>query len=313
MWILDTILILLVAIMLAYLTRHYVFAVTALYYRRRQPHYAPKGRIYQPKVTVLIPARNEESVIGRILQRTTELTYPRDKLEVVVINDASTDRTNEIAEKFAKEHEHIQVLHRSVESGGNGKPAALNEGLKHATGEIVYLFDADYYPQRDIIEKLTTYFINPNIGAVQGRITVLNEPNTVVTRLMTLERIGGYRVDQLARDDLQLIPLLGGTGGGVRRSLIEFLGGWDPNMLAEDTDLTFRIYLAGYKVRYVNDAECYEEAVEDWRWYWHQRHRWAKGHMQWCSFDEREVFLGSLLAKGLSYCLSACLSLCRAR
>ena len=70
---------------------------------------------------------------------------------------------------------------------------------------------------------------------------------------------------------------------GVRRSLIEYLGGWDANVLAEDTDLTFRIYLAGYKVRYVNEAECYEEAVEDWRSYWHQRSRWAKGHMQ-CAF-----------------------------
>ena len=281
--ILSFIFILLVLIILAYLARHYIFTLAALYYRRGQPHYTPHGLVYRPTVSVLIPAHNEEKVIGRILQRTTELTYPKDKLEIIVIDDGSTDRTGEIIEEIAREHEHIKVVHRDVDTGGKGKSAALNEGLKHATGETVFCFDADYYPQRDILEKMVAFFIDPEVGGVQGRITVLNEPETLVTRLVALERIGGYRVDQLARDDLQLVPQLGGTVVGVRRSLIEFLGGWDPNVLAEDTDLTFRIYLAGYKVRYVNEAECYEEAVEDWRSYWRQRSRWAKGHMQ-CAF-----------------------------
>ncbi len=121
------------------------------------------------------------------------------------------------------------------------------------------------------------------MGAVQGRVTVLNEPNTLVTRLVALERTGGYRVDQFARDELELISQFGGTVGGFRRSIIESLGGWDPNILAEDTDLTFKVYLAGFMVKYVNDADCYEEAVEDWRSYWRQRSRWVKGHMQ-CAF-----------------------------
>jgi len=194
--------------MIAYLTRHYLFTLTALYYRRGQRHYAPQGLIYQPLVSVLIPAHNEEKVIGRVLQRMTELTYPKDKLEVIVIDDGSTDQTGNIAERFVKEHGYIRVIHRDVEAGGKGKSAALNEGLKSAAGEIVCLFDADYYPQREIIERLTAYFLNPEVGAVQGRITILNEPDTIVTRLATLERIGGYRVDQLARDDLHLIPLL---------------------------------------------------------------------------------------------------------
>lgn len=105
----------------------------------------------------------------------------------------------------------------------------------------------------------------------------------MVTRLVALERIGGYRVDQQARESLGLITQFGGTVGGFRRRLLESLGGWDESILAEDTDLTFRAYLAGYRVRYVNDAECYEEAVESWRAYWKQRYRWSKGHMQ-CAF-----------------------------
>jgi cellulose synthase/poly-beta-1,6-N-acetylglucosamine synthase-like glycosyltransferase len=238
---------------------------------------------FQPRVSVLIPARNEEPVIGRILQRICELSYPKDKLEVIVIDDASTDKTGEIAESFAQFQAFIKVVHCDPVNGGRGKPRALNEGLLHTSGEIIYCFDADYYPQRDIIEKFNVHFCDPAVGAVQGRVTVLNEPASLVTRLVALERIAGYRVDQKAREELGLIPQYGGTVGGFRSALIRALGGWDDTILAEDTDLTFRCYLAGYKVRYVNDAESYEEAVEDWGSYWRQRSRWAKGHMQ-CAF-----------------------------
>ena len=281
--ILELIFFFLIAFMVSYLIRHYVFTFAALYHRCKQPGYIPNSIIYQPKVSVLIPARNEENVIRRILQRMTELTYPRQKLEVIVIDDASTDRTGEIAEEFAEKYDSIKVIHRNVEKSGRGKSGVLNDGLRHAKGDIIYCFDADYYPQRDILEKLTAYFTDPKVGAVQGRVTVLNEPNTLVTRLVTLERIGGYRVDQQARNSLGLIPQFGGTQGGFRRQLIESLGGFNPKMLAEDTDMTFRVYLAGYKVRYANEAECYEEAVENWNSYWRQRYRWAKGHMQ-CAF-----------------------------
>jgi cellulose synthase/poly-beta-1,6-N-acetylglucosamine synthase-like glycosyltransferase len=222
----------------------------------------------------------------------TELTYPKDKLEIIVVNDASIDQTGRITDEFSKMYDFIKVIHRSPKEGGRGKPDALNECLKHATGEIILCFDADYYPQLDIVEKLVAYFIDPEVGAVQGRVTVWNEPATLVSRLVALERIGGYRVDQLARDDLRLIPQFGGTVGGFRRDLLEQLGGWDPEMLTEDTDLTFRVYRAGYKVRYVNEAECYEEAVEDWRSYWNQRLRWAKGHMQ-CFFRHSWSLFGN--------------------
>lgn len=274
---------LLVMVMLLYLVRHYVFSFTALYKQKGQTHYTLQALSYRPTVSILIPAWNEERVLGRLLHRIAQFTYPKDKIEVIVIDDASSDNTGRIAEEFSKVYHYFRVVHRDSSVGGKGKSNALNEGLKHAKSEILICFDADYFPQIDIIEKLTAYFVDPEVGAVQGRITVLNENATLVSRLVALERIGGYRVDQLARDDLGLIPQYGGTVGGFRRDLIDFLGGWDPMVLAEDTDLTFRVYLAGFKVRYVNEAECYEEAVENWRSYWHQRHRWAKGHMQ-CFF-----------------------------
>lgn len=270
--------------MIAYLIRHYIFTLTVL--KNAQKHkkaVTPENRTYQPTVSILVPACDEENVIGRTLQRMTELTYPKDKLQIIVIDDASTDGTEKIAERYSETHSYIKVVHRNEDEGRKGKGSALNAGFKHTNGEIILCFDADYYPQMDILEKLTKEFIDPKVGAVQGRVTVLNEPQNIVTRLVALERIGGYRIDQQARDSLELITQFGGTVGGFRRSLLESLGGWDESILAEDTDLTFRVYLAGYRVQYVNDAECYEEAVESWRAYWKQRYRWSKGHMQ-CAF-----------------------------
>jgi cellulose synthase/poly-beta-1,6-N-acetylglucosamine synthase-like glycosyltransferase len=283
------------AMMIAYLIRHYVFTLTVLR-RNKKAASTPAGDAkYKPTVSILIPARDEEQVIGQLLQRMTELTYPQDKLQVITIDDASSDSTRQIAEEFSKRYSFIEVLHRDEKTGGKGKASAMNAGLERSTGEIVICFDADYYPQRDIVEKLVKEFVNPSVGAVQGRPVVLNEGQNIVTRLVTLERIGGFRVDQEARDNLGLIPQFGGTVGGFRRSILENLGGFDESMLTEDTDLTFQVYLAGFKVRYVGEAECYEEAVASWKAYWRQRHRWARGHMQVCFKHAPRVLLSKKL------------------
>ena len=289
--------------MIAYLIRHYVFTITVLKSaQRRKSAVTVVSTTYRPTVSILVPARNEDKVIARILNRMTELTYPKDKLEIIIIDDASTDATRKISEQYSKIHPYIQVVYRNEKEGGRGKASALNAGFKHAKGEIILCFDADYYLQKDTLEKLVKEFADPEVGAVQGRVTVLNEPQNMVTRLVALERTGGYRVDQQARDNLGLIAQFGGTVGGFRRDLLESLGGWDESVLAEDTDLTFRVYLAGYQVRYVNDAECYEEAVESWRAYWKQRYRWAMGHIQVSSFWKKSIVLSSLCAKCLFSC-----------
>jgi cellulose synthase/poly-beta-1,6-N-acetylglucosamine synthase-like glycosyltransferase len=281
--ILEALFVLITFVMMVYLARHYIFTVTVL---RKAKKAGSDNSVfvaeYEPTVSVLIPAHNEEHVIEKLLQRMTELTYPRQKMQVIVIDDASSDGTKRIAQEFAAQCSFIQVLSREQEVGGRGKASALNAGLKLATGEIVLCFDADYYPQIDIVEKLVQKFTDKAVGAVQGRPVVLNESQSMVTRLVTLERIGGFRVDQQARDSLDLIPQFGGTVGGFRRSILEQLGGFDESMLTEDTDLTFHIYLLGYKIAYAGDAECYEEAVNTLKAYWKQRNRWARGHMQVC-------------------------------
>ncbi len=282
-WVLEIFFIFLTGFMMAYLVRHYIFTLTVLRGANRKRKPKSETVSFEPTVSIIIPAHNEEKVIGRLLERVTELTYPKDKLQVLVVDDASSDKTGAIADDYESRCSFIEVLHRDKETGGRGKSAACNAGFNRSNGEVILCFDADYYPTRDIVEKLTCEFADLTVGAVQGRVVVLNEPQNIVTRLVALERIGGYRVDQEARENLNLITQYGGTAGGFRSSLLKSLHGWDENILAEDTDLTFSVYLAGYKIRYNLDAECYEEAVDNWKSYRRQRLRWAKGHMQ-CFF-----------------------------
>ena len=265
-------------VLVFYMFRHYVFSFAAIKHRREN-FGVSQCMTFKPMVSIIVPARDEEDVIGRLLRRLTELTYPKSKLQIIVVDDHSADQTREIAEFYALKNEGlIKVVHRKV--GGMGKSAVLNEGLQHALGEIVGFFDADYVPQRDILEKMIPHFLDPHVGAVQARIFVLNERQSWVTRIVTLERLGGFRVNQYARDLLGLVPQYAGTVGLVRRDLLLALGGFNTDTFAEDTDLTFRIALAGFRTKYVNYAESGEEAVKGLRPYWRQRSRWARGHME---------------------------------
>jgi len=266
----------------SYMFRHYVFSFTALKYHSEENPVEMKVLSQLPFVSILIPAHNEEKVIGRLLQRLAELTYPKDKFEIIVINDNSKDATGRIAESYASMYPGlIRIINRNV--GGNGKAEALNVGLRFAVGEFICCFDADYVPQKDILEKMVPHFSDPRVGAVQGRILVLNDRESWFAKIASLERLGGYRVSQYARDRLGLVPQYAGTIGLIRRDLLLRFGGFNAEVLAEDTDLTFKMRLAGYRVKYVNCAQSGEEGVAGLRQYWGQRSRWAKGHMQ-CAF-----------------------------
>jgi cellulose synthase/poly-beta-1,6-N-acetylglucosamine synthase-like glycosyltransferase len=269
------------AALVFYMFRHYVFSFAAIKWRRKNPFFQ-KPTAFKPTVSIVVPARDEEKVLGRLLKSLTELVYPKNKLQIIVVNDGSSDKTGEIADHYASKYKSlIKVVHRKV--GGLGKSFVLNDGLQHARGEIVGFFDADYVPQRDILEKVVPYFSNPTIGAVQAKIFVLNRKRSWIARIVSLERLGGFQVNQYARDLLGLIPQYAGTAGFIRRDLLLTLGGFSTDTLAEDTDLTFRIALAGFQIKYVDHATSGEEAVRDIRAYWRQRSRWSRGHME-CAF-----------------------------
>lgn len=203
-----------------------------------------------PAISILIPMHNEEVVAAQILETLLRSDYPRNRLEIIPINDHSSDQTAKILDGYARRFEFIQPLHRHT--GQRGKPSGLNEALTRAAHEIVLVFDADYQPSRGLLRSLAVAFLDPEVGAVMGRVIPKNVSAGILTRLLDFERSAGYQIDQQARYSLDLIPQYGGTVGGFRKSVIQKLGGFDPRMLAEDTHLTFQLYLAGWRVAYAN-------------------------------------------------------------
>ena len=207
------------------------------------------------------------------------VSYPEGKMLVVPVNDRSTDRTREIIDGFVAAHPgRIRPFHRT--EGKGGKAAALKDAMAMVETEVILIFDADYIPGSALIKQLVSPFFDPEVGGVMGRVVPLNVGTNLLTRLLDLERAGGYQVDQQARMNLRLVPQHGGTVAGVRLSALREVGGWNDDSLTEDTDLTFRLLLAGWKTVYQNRSECYEEVPETWPVRIRQVMRWAKGHNQ---------------------------------
>lgn len=278
-WIVTTMLYALLtiaAIIIIYTIRHFRFTLNRLFGRQRHPYLDIDVAVW-PEVTVMIPAHNEENVIQTVLKALLDVDYPGDKLVIKPINDRSTDRTGELINEMAKQHpESIKPLMR--DSGVDGKAAALKAGCENIDSEILLVFDADYIPGKGLIKQLVAPFFDPEVGAVMGRVVPINVNKNILTRFLDLERSGGYQVDQQARMNLHLVPQYGGTVGGVRVSALNSVGGWDENSLAEDTDITYRLLLAGWKTVYQNRSECYEEVPETWPMRINQLKRWARGH-----------------------------------
>lgn len=266
-----------IIVMLIYTARHFLFASNRLSGRQRMYY----NDIYSDRmktISILIPMHNEEQVLSFVLEALLQCDYDRDRMEIIPINDNSSDRTKELLDEYHEKYEFIRPLHRDCPD--RGKPAGLNDAMQLAKGEIIIVFDADYRPAKDMLKQLAIAFEDPEVGAVMGRVIPYNTNTNLLTRLINLERSGGYQVDQQARYNLRTIPQYGGTVGGFRKDLMLEMGGFNPLVLAEDTELTFRLYTHGWKVIYANSAECYEEAPETWEVRGRQIRRWARGHNQ---------------------------------
>jgi cellulose synthase/poly-beta-1,6-N-acetylglucosamine synthase-like glycosyltransferase len=275
--ILKTYIIFAVLVLITYTLRHFAFTASR-FLGEQSMYYHDIVDSALPPVTVVIPMHNEEKVASNVLDRLVAAEYPTEKLEIIPINDHSSDGTKDILEKYAARFQHIKPLHRNSEN--RGKPAGLNEAMKLAQGEIIIVFDADYLPPKGIIRDIAISFKDPEVGAVMGRVIPENTGKNILTRFLDLERSGGYQVDQQARYNLRLLPQYGGTVGGFRKQVAIDLGGFDPNILTEDTELTFKLFIKGWKVIYANRVECYEESPEDWDVRSRQIRRWARGHSQ---------------------------------
>jgi cellulose synthase/poly-beta-1,6-N-acetylglucosamine synthase-like glycosyltransferase len=264
-----------IAVMLIYAVRHWIFTISRVMWRQR-PSYQDLYTNELPGVTVIVPMHDEGSVARKSLEALVRCDYPQELLEIIPVDDQSDDETTVILHEYSRRYSFIRPVY--LLRGPRGKPQGLNTALELAHHEIVFVFDADYTPGRGLLRELAMAFSDPQVGAVMGRVVPRNTGDNLLTRLLTLERSGGYQVDQQARYNLDLLPQYGGTVGGFRRSVITELGGFDPETLAEDTDLTVRLYVAGWKVVYANHAECYEEVPQSWDVRFKQLRRWSRGH-----------------------------------
>lgn len=269
-------------ITIVFLVRQISFSVVAVKLPQTNP-FSHAQITDWPSVTLLVAAHNEELVLSGCLDHLLKLDYPEDRLGIIVVNDRSADETGAILDRYvASASGRIVAIHRAPDATP-GKPAALAEAFKLVRSDVVVFFDADYLPHPPLLKKLVAPFLDPEVGATMGRVVPYNTQTNLLTRLLDLERRGGYSVDQAVRSYWNLLPQFGGTVGGVRMATLEEVGGWTADTLAEDTDLTYRLFAAGYTVEYVDDALCFEESPVDWRVRYRQVRRWACGHNQ-CLF-----------------------------
>ena len=253
-------------------------------YRKNIPALPPAVANW-PKVTIQLPIFNERYVIERLVDAVAQFDYPRELLDIQVLDD-STDETQQVAracvERHATEGLPIVYIHRTNRQGF--KAGALENGLHTARGEFVAIFDADFIPQPDFLRRTIPYFLDPNggagIGMVQARWTYLNSDYSLLTRVETILLDGHFVIEHGGRSRRGTFFNFNGTAGVWRRSAIDAAGGWEHDTLTEDTDLSYRAQLKGWKFLYLPDIECASELPVDMNGFKAQQARWAKGLMQ---------------------------------
>ncbi|MGC9104044.1 MAG: glycosyltransferase [Candidatus Methanodesulfokora sp.] len=224
-----------------------------------------------PRISVIIPARDESKVIGRCIKSILECNYPRDMIELIVVDGSSDSSTADVCRSYG-----IKVI---KEENPRGKPAALNLGLKHASGDIIAVFDADSVVERDCLTRAAAYFRNGTV-AVQGRNRYLNKDQNVLSTLVYFEQEAWQRLIISGRDKFGLfVPFLGSCLF-VRRKTLEELGGWDESSLAEDVELAARLLLRNIKVKYAEDVISWQEAPSKLKSLIRQRLRWYRGYIE---------------------------------
>jgi cellulose synthase/poly-beta-1,6-N-acetylglucosamine synthase-like glycosyltransferase len=234
-----------------------------------------------PNITVQLPLFNELYVVERLVKAVTAIDYPREKLEIQVLDD-STDETVKVAEavvaKYKAEGFDIHYIHRTDRTGF--KAGALENGNKFAKGDLLAIFDADFVPKPDCLRKLVDFFTDPLVGCAQMRWSHINGNYNLLTRLQTIMLDGHFVVEQTTRNRTGGFFNFNGTAGIWRRQAIEMSGGWQHDTLTEDTDLSFRAQLMGWRFVYLLDEEAPAEIPVEINAFKAQQRRWAKGVMQ---------------------------------
>jgi cellulose synthase/poly-beta-1,6-N-acetylglucosamine synthase-like glycosyltransferase len=242
----------------------------------------PPGHFEElPRITVQLPIFNEQFVIDRLIEAVCAMDYPSDKLEIQVLDD-STDETTAVAssivDRYAALGHPIVYIHRTNRHGF--KAGALDAGLKVAKGEFIAIFDADFVPPTDWIMKVIHHFAQPEIGMVQTRWTHLNRDYSMLTQIEAILLDGHFVLEHGARARSGEFFNFNGTAGMWRSKAIADGGGWQHDTLTEDTDLSYRSQMAGWKFKYLPEVECPSELPIEMTAFKTQQARWAKGLIQ---------------------------------
>ena len=253
-----------------------------LYWKHRKRAPKPAGRFEElPVVTVQLPMFNELYVAERLIESITTLEYPKDKLEIQVLDD-STDETQQIAkakvEELVERGFDAKYVHRTDRTGY--KAGALEEGLHVAKGDYTLVFDADFVPTPTIVTDLIHHFTDPKVGMVQARWGHLNRDYSMLTRVQSMMLDGHFVIEHIARNRSGRFFNFNGTAGMWRKQTIIDAGGWQHDTLTEDMDLSFRAQLKGWRFVYVPDALAPAEIPCEMNSFKTQQFRWAKGSAQ---------------------------------
>ena len=251
----------------------YSIAATKYQKRRLKKHPPVVNEDYKPFVTVMIPAHNEESVIANTVENILEMDYPA--FEVIVIDDRSSDNTASIIKELELKHQNVKALIREPEAFP-GKSAVLNDAFKIAKGDAVLVFDADATVEPDFLNKLVPQLEPADVGAVQARKIIRNKDVNFLTRCQNNE----YTLDtylQVGRDAVKGAVELRGNGELIKRQALEDIDGWNNYTITDDLDMSTRLHIKGWDVRFCPDALVYEEGIVYIKPLFRQRRRWLEG------------------------------------
>ena len=260
----------------------YRLYLSVLYKKYKPFNVSPKSKFKElPHVTVQLPVFNEMYVVERLIAAVCKIDYPKDLLEIQVLDD-STDQTTDIArncvEKFREKGFDITFLHRDNRKGY--KAGALEEGLAVAKGEFIAIFDADFLPPENFLKNTIDYFTDGEVGIVQTRWGHLNQDYSTLTKAQSVLLDGHFIIEQPTRYRHGVFFNFNGTAGMLRKSCIADSGGWQHDTLTEDLDLSYRAQLCGWKLVYLKDVVADAELPVDMNAFKSQQFRWAKGGIQ---------------------------------
>ncbi|NOU65129.1 glycosyltransferase [Paenibacillus sp. LMG 31461] len=235
-----------------------------------------------PFVSIMVPAHNEAKVITKTVESLLALSYPHDRYEIIVINDNSSDNSSVLLGNLQTKYpnRNLIILNTDNVIGGKGKSNALNLGFKLSKGELIAIYDADNTPEKTALTYLVSEITHDaSLGAVIGKFRTRNRDASLLTRFINVETLSFQWMAQAGRWKLFKLCTIPGTNFIVRRSIIEQMGGWDVKAIAEDTEISFRIYLMGYKIKFQPKSVTWEQEPQTVKVWFKQRTRWAKGNI----------------------------------